>query len=113
VVSPCDRLGRVLRRLSVGACLFSGMLGSGEFLPEPRYLRPHRHPCRAVCADVSGTDLDSVLKCTREWPVLPELFLTTAFSHHACKRFLTDQSSLRPSPTVLRQNITLQLPLRR
>ena len=66
-----------------------------------------------VCADVSGTDLDSVLKCTREWPVLPELFLTTAFSHHACKRFLTDQSSLRPSPTVLRQNITLQLPLRR
>jgi len=26
----------------------------------------------------SGTDLDSVLKAHREWPVLPGLFLTTA-----------------------------------
>ena len=37
--------------------------------------------------------------------------LDHSLSHHAVKRFLPDQSGLRPPPTALRGNVTPQLPL--
>jgi hypothetical protein len=63
-----------------------------------------------VFACVSGTNLKSVLGAqTSERYCLD--CLDHSLSHHAGRRLLPDQSGLRPLPTALRSNVTLQLPL--